>query len=199
MTRSQSPSDSARPSSGGVAAGEFAAALQGLLDVSRAARSGAEMGPVLEAIARSAAETLGFRSVVLNVYRPEWDDFCVETVYGSDNVRKALLGQVYDRESWTPQLDERFQRAGAYFIPDGAYDWSSNDGMRFVPDVEHHGGPDAWHPADELFVPLESSEGQLLGVMSFGEPLSGLRPDEEQLALAVTLASHAALALEMAQ
>src|SRR6185437_14980531 len=35
--------------------------------------------------------------------------------------------------------------------------------------------------------------------MSFGEPLSGLRRGDDQLALAVTLASHAALALEMAQ
>jgi len=35
--------------------------------------------------------------------------------------------------------------------------------------------------------------------MSFGDPVSGLRPDDEQLALAVALAAHAALALETAQ
>jgi diguanylate cyclase (GGDEF)-like protein len=200
MTNTVFDPERARPSTGGVAAAEFASALQGLLEVSRAARSGAEIGSVLDAIARAVAETLGFESVVLNVYRPEWDDFCVETVYGSESVREALLGSVYDWDSWTPLLDAKFLRAGAYFIPNEAFDWSQHAGTRFVPSGDALvAGPEGWHPNDELFVPLKRSDGHVLGVMSFGEPRSGLRPDDEQLALAVTLASHAGLALEMAQ
>jgi diguanylate cyclase (GGDEF)-like protein len=183
-----------------VATAEFASSLHGLLAMSRAVRSGADVGSVLSTIAQSVAETMGFQTVVLNVYRPEWDDFYVETVYGSDLVRDALLGQIYDWESWKPLLHPRFLRAGAYFIPDGTFDWSQHTDARFVPDGEPlTDAPEAWHPNDELFVPLERSDGQILGVMSFGEPLNGLRPTDEQLALAVTLASHAALALEMAQ
>jgi diguanylate cyclase (GGDEF)-like protein len=183
-----------------AATAEFASSLQGLLAMSRAVRSGADVGSVLTTIAHSVAETMGFQTVVLNVYRPEWDDFYVETVYGSDLVRDALLGQVYDWDSWKPLLHPRFLRGGAYFIPDGAFDWSQHKDARFVPDGEPvTDAPEAWHPNDELFVPLERSDGQILGVMSFGEPLNGLRPTDEQLALAVTLASHAALALEMAQ
>ena len=60
---------------------------------------------VLDTIAHAVSETLGFQTVVLNVYRPEWDDFYVETVYGSELVRNALLGQVYDWDSWKPLLD----------------------------------------------------------------------------------------------
>src|SRR5438045_3414163 len=60
-------------------------------------------------------------------------------------------------------------------------------------------GPEGWHPADELFVPLERFDGQILGVMSFGDPVDGLRPSDEKLAVAVALAAHAALALETAQ
>ncbi|HEY6152068.1 MAG TPA: sensor domain-containing diguanylate cyclase [Gaiellaceae bacterium] len=179
---------------------EFASSLQALLAVSRAVRSGADVGSVLDTIARAVSETLGFQTVVLNVYRPEWDDFYVETVYGSALVRKALLGQVYDWDSWKPLLHPKFLRAGAYFIPNDAFDWSQHGGVRFVPAGEPlDDTPEAWHPNDELFVPLERSDGEILGVMSFGEPLSGLRPTDDQLALAVTLASHAALALEMAQ
>jgi diguanylate cyclase (GGDEF)-like protein len=184
----------------GVATAEFASSLHGLLAVSRAVRSGADVGSVLSTIARAVAETLGFQTVVLNVYRPEWDDFYVETVHGSSLVRKALLGQVYDWDSWKPLLHPKFLRAGAYFIPNDAFDWSQHLGARFVPEGEPlDDTPEAWHPNDELFVPLERSDGEILGVMSFGEPINGLRPDDEQLALAVTLASHAALALEMAQ
>jgi len=187
-------------SNGAVATAEFASSLQGLLAVSRAVRSGADVGSVLDTIARAVSDTLGFQTVVLNVYRPEWDDFYVETVYGSALVRKALLGQVYDWDSWKPLLHPKFLRAGAYFIPNDAFDWSQDTGTRFVPDYEPLvEGPEGWHPNDELFVPLERSDGEILGVMSFGEPLDGRRPTDDQLALAVTLASHAALALEMAQ
>src|SRR3954454_15773768 len=200
MTNTQPQREDASMTSANVAATEFALSLQGLLDVSRAVRSGAEVGFVLSEIARAVAETLGFQTVVLNVYRPEWDDFCVATVHGNDTVRDALLGSVYDWGSWTPLLDDRFARAGAYFIPNDAFDWSQDHGDRFVPTGEPAvDGPEGWHPNDELFVPLEDSGGAIVGIMSFGDPLDGRRPDDEQLANAVALASHAALALEAAQ
>jgi diguanylate cyclase (GGDEF)-like protein len=200
MTESNAPTRDAHAPAAGVAAQDFASSLHSLLEITRAVRSGADVGSVLDASARVVAETLGFHAVVLNVYRPEWDDFYVANVHGSDAVREALLGSVYDWDSWTPLLDPRFLRAGAYFIPNDAFDWSGHSGSRFVPD----GGPtvdgaDGWHPNDELFVPLERSDGSIVGIMSFGEPIDGLRPDDEQLAVAVALASHAALALEAAQ
>jgi len=200
MTESNALKRDAHAPAAGVAARDFASSLHSLLEITRAVRSGADVGSVLDASARVVAETLGFHTVVLNVYRPEWDDFYVANVHGSDAVREALLGSVYDWDSWTPLLDPRFLRAGAYFIPNDAFDWSGHSGSRFVPD----GGPtvdgaDGWHPNDELFVPLERSDGSIVGIMSFGEPIDGRRPDDEQLAVAVALASHAALALEAAQ
>jgi diguanylate cyclase (GGDEF)-like protein len=200
MTNSQIQTGPRGSGDAAVAEAEFASSLQGLLDVSRAVRSGADVGSVLDTIAGAVSKTLGFESVVLNVYRPEWDDFYVQTVYGSALVRKALLGQIYDWDSWKPLLHQRFLRGGAYFIPNDAFDWSTDTGTRYVPDGEPLvDGPQGWHPNDELFVPLERSDGEILGIMSFGEPRDGLRPTDRQLALAVTLASHAALALEMAQ
>ena len=200
MTESNALTRDAHAPAAGVAARDFASSLHSLLEITRAVRSGADVGSVLDASARVVAETLGFHTVVLNIYRPEWDDFYVANVHGSDAVREALLGSVYDWDSWTPLLDPRFLRAGAYFIPNDAFDWSGHSGSRFVPD----GGPtvdgaDGWHPNDELFVPLERSDGSIVGIMSFGEPIDGRRPDDEQLAVAVALASHAALALEAAQ
>ena len=200
MTNSHTQTGTPGSDGPAVARAEFASSLQGLLDVSSAVRSGADVGAVLDTIAGAVSRTLGFQTVVLNVYRPEWDDFYVQTVHGSAVVRKALLGQIYNWGSWKPLLHPRFLRAGAYFIPNDAFDWSTDTGIRFVPDGEPLvDGPQGWHPNDELFVLLERSDGEILGIMSFGEPCDGLRPTDGQLALAVTLASHAALALEMAQ
>jgi diguanylate cyclase (GGDEF)-like protein len=183
-----------------VEAGDLASSLHSLLEITRTVRMGGDPASVLDAIARVVAETLGFGTVVLNVYRPQWDDFYVETVYGSDAVREALSGSVYDWASWKPLLDPKFIRAGAYFIPNEAFDWSDDMGERFVPEsAPTVDGPDGWHPNDEVFVPLERADGEIVGIMSFGDPIDGRRPDDEKLAVAVALASHAALALEAAQ
>src|SRR6476620_12669770 len=112
-----------RDTRAGVTARDFVSALHSLLGIVKAVRSGADIDSVLDAIARVVAETLGFQTVVLNVYRPEWDDFCVATVHGNDTVHDALHGSVYDWGSWTPLLDDRFAREGAYFIPNDAFDW----------------------------------------------------------------------------
>ncbi|HSC50344.1 MAG TPA: sensor domain-containing diguanylate cyclase [Gaiellaceae bacterium] len=187
-------------SSTGVAARDVVSSLRSLLEITKAVRTGADVDSVLDGIARVIGETLGFETVVLNVYRPEWDDFHVATVHGSEAVREALLGSVYDWGSWTPLLDPRFLRAGAYFIPNDDFDWSQDVGNRFVPaDAPCGDGPDAWHPNDELFVPLEDADGGIVGIMSFGDPVDGRRPNDERLEVACALASHAALALEAAQ
>jgi diguanylate cyclase (GGDEF)-like protein len=200
MNEIQAHKDEARPGGAGLAARDFASSLRSLLEITKTVRTGADVDSVVDAIARVVAETLGFQTVVLNVYRPEWDDFCVATVYGNETVRDALLGSVYDWGSWTPLLDDRFARAGAYFIPNEAFDWSQDHGDRFVPAREPAvEGAEVWHPKDELFVPLQDSGGEIVGIMSFGDPLDGRRPDDDQLANAVALASHAALALEAAQ
>ena len=199
MTATDTPDHALRATRAGVGARELVASLQSLLEITKAVRSGADVDSVLDAIARVVAETLGFETVVLNVHRPEWDDFYVATVHGSDAVREALLGSVYDWSSWAPLLVPRFSRAGVYFIPNDAFDWSQDVGDRFVPPAGPPvDGPDAWHPNDELFVPLEHSDGRTVGIMSFGNPIDGRRPDD-RLAVACALASHAALALEAAQ
>lgn len=180
------------------AAAAYASSMSVLLDVTRAVRSGADIADLLGTIARAAAEALGFGTVVLNLYRPEWDDLCVAAVHGDPAVREALAGAVYGWDEWRPLLTPEFRREGAYFIPyEAAFDWSRH-GARFVPPGRQAvaGG---WHPEDELFVPLERSDGRIVGILSFGDPLDGLRPSDRKLAVATALASHAALALETAQ
>jgi diguanylate cyclase (GGDEF)-like protein len=96
-------------------------------------------------------------------------------------------------------LVERYRQGGGYLIPHGSFDWSEDTGSRYVPQVEASDDPEAWHPEDELFVPLEDSEGRMLAIFSVGEPRSGRRPSAEELDVLVALAGHAAIAIETAQ
>ena len=102
-------------------------------------------------------------------------------------------------EDFRPLLDERFLRRGAYVIPAGEHDWSRS-GTSYTPPVDPVlDDPDAWHPDDVLLVPLKTSHGSLLGVMSVDEPDSLRRPVDGDLDVLVSVADHVALAIEDAQ
>jgi diguanylate cyclase (GGDEF)-like protein len=156
-----------------------------------------ELEPVLQTVARTTAACLGFGTAVINLYRPAWDDFHTVVVQGSDEARGLLLGQTSTADDWALLLDRRFERRGAYVVQD--FDWSQDRMATYVPPIEASEDPDRWQPEDALFVPLRSSAGDLLGILSVDEPASGRRPTDEELDLLVGVAAHAALALEHVQ
>jgi GAF domain len=139
--------------------------LRGLLDVAAAVRTGDTLLSVLESVAAAVAGPLGYRAVVINLYRPAWDDF----------------------------------EATAPTSPAGEYDWSRDDVAVYMPEYAPLDEPDAWHPADALLVPLRSASGELLGVVSVDEPISGRRPAQVELELLGAVAAHAAVAVEPAR
>jgi PAS domain S-box-containing protein len=171
--------------------------LRGLLEVTRLLRTSDDLPGLLGAIAETVSDSLAFRTVVINLYRREWDDFVVSTVHGSDEARDALLGQVRQISDWAPLLDQRFLQRGAYLVPHGEFDWSAHDA--FTPDIPVLDTPNAWHPEDALFVPMRTSGGDLLGVLSVDEPTSGRRPTGAEIDVLVAVAEHAALAVQSAQ
>src|SRR5438067_11552422 len=86
--------------------------LRGLLDVTRLVRTEADVETLLAEVARVISESLGFRAVVINLYRSAWDDFYVTTAHGSEEARELLLGDAPGWDVWHPLLDDRFLRRG---------------------------------------------------------------------------------------
>jgi PAS domain S-box-containing protein len=171
--------------------------LRGLLEVTRLVRTGEELPELLLAIARTASDSLAFRTVVINLYRREWDDFVVTTVFGSDEAREALLGQVRQLSDWEPLLDGRFLQRGAYLVPRGEFDWSEH--QAFTPDLPVTDDPNAWHPDDALFAPMRAADGQLVGILSVDEPISGRKPTGDEIDVLVAVSEHAAIVVQAAQ
>ena len=99
--------------------------LRGLLEVTRLLRAREDLPALLEAVARTIGETLGFRTVAVNLYRPAWDDFEVTVVHGNDDARAALLGNHREGSHLVVLMNERFERRGAYYVPTGSVDWDS--------------------------------------------------------------------------
>ena len=163
-------------------------------------RDDADLQEVLEDVAQTISEVLGYKAVVVNVYRPAFDDMLTAAAVGSEESLKALLGTVSPNDTWAPLLADRFRRRdGAYFVPDGEFDWDSLGIETYVPDLEPSDDPDAWLAGDALFVPLRDARHQLLGVISVDEPETGRRPTDSELDALVAISRHAALALRIAQ
>jgi diguanylate cyclase (GGDEF)-like protein len=167
--------------------------------VSHLARSGGSLPARLDELAGTIGESLGYATVVITLFRPAWDDFSVTAVSGRPEARRALLGCTRTWDEYRPLLDDRFLRRGAYVIPAGEHDWSRS-GASYTPPVEPvPDDPDAWHPDDVLLLPLKSSSGSLLGVMSVDEPTNLRRPDDDELDVLATVAEHVAFSIEGAQ
>jgi diguanylate cyclase (GGDEF)-like protein len=172
--------------------------LRGLVEVTRLLRAREDLPALLDAVARTIGESLGYRTVAVNLYRPQWDDFEVTTVHGNEDAKQVLLGNARPGDDWTVLLSDRFERHGAYVVPSGAVDWDSL-GPSYVPQGDRASHPDAWDPEDALFVPMRDQRGLLLGIISVDEPVSGLRPADDDLEVLVSLVDHAALAVEAAR
>jgi diguanylate cyclase (GGDEF)-like protein/PAS domain S-box-containing protein len=186
--------------SGPTQAGEAVAPLRGLLELSRLIRRQPTLGETLRALADTVSEALGFAITIVNVYRPEQDEYEVVAIHGTESARDNLLGQVTAGETWEPLLDPRFRRHGVYFLPEGSieYDdsvtWHVPEPADSVP-----AEADSWRPDDALFATLDGAAGRRYGIISVDEPLSGRRPDEHTLEVLGALAAHAALAIESSQ
>jgi len=173
--------------------------LRALLDVAAVVRSRADLQRLFEEIATTVAQALGFLAVVVNVYRPAWDDYEVVVVEGDDAAaREALLGEHVDPVQLARLLDERFRRHGAYLVPHDQFDFAST-GMTWVAGTTAGDAPDAWHADDALLVPLTASDGRPLAFLSLDDPIDGRRPTDGALEIVSAVAAIAAGVIEHAQ
>jgi diguanylate cyclase (GGDEF)-like protein len=184
-----------------VAASELTtlARLGAVFERTVSVRNEQDLEVVLQDLCAAMAELLGYGAVVVNVYRPAFDDMLTAAAVGSAASIEALVGRSSPAETWHPLLADRFERRGAYFVPGDEFDWDSLGADTFVPDIEPSDDPNAWTAEDALFVPLHDAQGGLIGVISVDEPETGQRPSNDELDALVAIASQAAIAVRIAQ
>ena len=72
--------------------------LEALLELGRCAGEETLAG-VLRAVAETIRDVAGFNAVVVNIYRPAWDDYEVVMVVGNEESRLALVGTAAPSET----------------------------------------------------------------------------------------------------
>jgi diguanylate cyclase (GGDEF)-like protein len=172
--------------------------LRNVQAVARAASSGEGSLGVLRATADIIRSELRFETVIANLLDPSTDELEVVHVVGDDETRAALLGTRSGWSHWQSMLDPRFDRGGAIWLPAGTHDWSAGP-PAWIPDADAARTNDEWDPEDALLLPLRGDGGEILAILSLDQPLSGRRPDDDELAVLVAVADHAAVSLLHAQ
>ncbi|CAA9479323.1 MAG: diguanylate cyclase/phosphodiesterase (GGDEF & EAL domains) with PAS/PAC sensor(s) [uncultured Solirubrobacteraceae bacterium] len=170
--------------------------LRALLRVARVARGEDRSGSLPE-IAGLLAQALGFGTVVINLFRPAWDDLEVVAVHGSEAARDQLLGSTVARVEWLTLLDHPEMVDGTLFWrhdPEQGGDPDEDDRIH-VPDIPVSSDPEAWHPKDLLLAAMHDSRGELLGILSVDEPISGRRPSETDIEVLTIAAGHVGVSL----
>jgi len=172
--------------------------LRSMLAVSRAAASGEGEIPVLKALAEAIRTELSFEVVAVNMFDEHRQVLRVVIVDGDQDARETLMGTSSPWGEWERLLSAGQDIHGAVWLQAGTYEWDT-DAVVWTPRAVASLSPDAWHPEDMLLLPLRSSVGDILGIVSVDQPLLGLRPTPEQLGVLMAVADHAALALGQAQ
>lgn len=172
--------------------------LESLLELGRCAAE-ESLAVVLTTVAQTVRTVAGFDAVVVNIYRPAWDDYAVLFVLGSEESRAALEGTFAPSETWNRLFSGPHQRLpGVFFLTREAEFWQDLENV-YTPDIPPTGDPDAWQPDDGLLVFLHDASGAPLGFLSMDEPASGRRPEEDDLRLLRAICSHAEQALVSAR
>ena len=173
--------------------------MHALLGTAGLVRSREDLQVLLDHVADTVAESMGYGAVIVNLRRPAWDDFEV-VVVAETQPRGApeLLGQHVVMADLDRLLDPRFRRHGAYFIPHEDFDFSTFTSA-WVGGSIHGRGPDGWHPDDALIAPLYDAAGELTGFLSLDDPLDGRRPSDRDLEVLSAVAAIMAAIIEQAQ
>ena len=129
---------------------------------------------MLDRLATTIVEALGFGVAVINIARPD-GSLQVVSVAGDEGARRALLGAVDSEETWDAVLPVS-EPWGLLRFAGHASDASSVEMVSWVPERTTLEGEDVWHPDDALFAPLTGSDGSRLGILSVDLPSDGRRP-----------------------
>ncbi len=155
---------------------------------------------VLYEIVHGAHQVLGYGIVVFNLLDETSRQMVVHSYAGLDEIgRQALEGGVYTWEEEQRLMRPAFRLGRAYFIPHGAVDGSLElSGPLYTPDLPISSEPDAWHPDDMLFIPIELHDGRIAGTLWLDAPPEGKRPTLESLRPLEVFVNQAAIAIENA-
>jgi len=173
--------------------------LEDILNISARMHAFHDVDHLLNEVADAVRRSLGFRMVLLRIYRTEDKIFEARAFAGVDEegreyLRSMPLSLAEFRKMTLPQ----FQVSNSFFIPFDAKGSPVASLGGYVADLgERMAGE--WDERDMLIVPLTSPEGEINGYLSIDDPIDRLRPTEKTIERLELFARQAATAISSAE
>src|SRR5437764_6621175 len=178
--------------------------LETLTALAAAPREGRELEELFAGLADTITSLTDYRTCLVVLFNDE-APYRRRVLSYSSNVPREYLEQKstkpYRRED-VARLVERGVRIevgglgfAAYYPPARYHVLDAYSPDRFKTGLARPFPPygcDPWHDGDELFVPLVTHDGELIGLISLDDPRSGRAPDRRSVLPAVAFARQAA-------
>ena len=159
-----------------------------------------ELDALLDRVLDVTLRTFGFRCGGILVAQREREVFAYRTVSGyTDSVARRLLEREVSFASVEIKLDNRFCIApSVYYVPVERQTWHVDPELCYRPEraIEQRSARDAWHEADNLFISLTSSSGDVIGVLCPDAPVDEKVPSTATMRNVALFARLAAAAIE---
>lgn len=172
--------------------------LMRLSDVSYNLGHDQPLDQMMQMIARGIRDSSPFRVVLVSVLEPDSSLLRRVTAVGlPQEILTELLARKQPLSSVQQLMRPDFKVSRSYFIPANRAPVIPPDLHLVTLDVSQSNAAvaNAWHAEDLLLVPLENSEGQMIGLISLDSPSNGIRPDRAVIETVEVFASQAALLL----
>ncbi len=169
-----------------------------LTDVSYNLGNDQPLDQALQMIARALREVTAFRVVVISVLDEDKEHLRrVVTMGLSQETANELLARRQPVKALQQLMRPDFKISHSFLIPADQVPLVSPDLHTIVLDeyTTQSKEDTAWHPEDLFLIPLESTDGQLIGLISLDSPSNGLRPDIATIEAIEAFASQATLLL----
>jgi len=166
-----------------------------LTDVSYAMGGDQPLDQALQIIARGIRDATPFRVVLMSVLDLDTSQLNRVTAVGIPQEKlNELLSRKQPLSGLQQLLRPEFKISRSYFIP--------SDQAPHIPEMHSvalnlealtERTAEMWDVDDILIIPLENSDGQIVGMISLDDPANGLRPDMATVESVEVFASQAAL------
>ncbi|MBN1485153.1 MAG: GAF domain-containing protein [Chloroflexia bacterium] len=182
--------------------GQRANQLREILDIGNTLRADRDLSDLLDQVAYGVVGSVGFGLVLFSIVS-ERDPEVLERVACAgiplDDFQRMQESRP-PKASYEALFQDEFRISRSYFIPEES-GLSPQDAQSYVfpgMEFEEELSEAEWHPHDMLLVPMYSSAGDLLGVMSLDNPFDGQRPARRGVEALEIFANQAAIAVENA-
>ncbi|HKQ56247.1 MAG TPA: HD domain-containing phosphohydrolase [Candidatus Eisenbacteria bacterium] len=172
--------------------------LHHILRVVSDMNSDLEFETLLQRIAETIQQSLGFRIVLIRVREPGTSLLRARAFAGLDEAaRQHLIAEDVPLEDFLSWLKDEFRVSHSYYI-------SHKDAFSRILPPGHVAdlGPRKdweWHEHDVLLVPLYSRQGELTAYFSVDDPVDRMVPARETVEMLEIFGNHAVVAIENAR